>query len=57
MPTKVLSKETYLVSTFLASRFIREVPKLSLNKNYVVWWLKYWTAMLYEYQQNISLRK
>jgi len=56
MPTEVLSKETYLVNILLAS-IHQEVPKLLLNKNYVVWWLRHWTAKLYEQQQNVLLRK
>jgi hypothetical protein len=34
----------------------QEVKKLLL-KNYVVWWIRLWTAKLYEQQQKFSLRK
>jgi hypothetical protein len=42
---------------FLGLTFHQKVPKLLLNKNYVVWWIRHWTAKLYEQQQKFSLRK
>jgi hypothetical protein len=55
MPTEFLSKETY-VNYILGLTIHQQVPKL-LKKNFMVWWLRHWTAKLYEQQQKFSLRK